>query len=344
MKKVENAFIPFLEQPEEFADLFNGFVFGGRQVILPENLSPLPESERSLIQSKNGTVETVVRFRDIARKAKIGTVPVLLVCAVEHQNHLDYSMPHRVMMYEGMEYDRQITRIQNKHRGKNDLPQEYFIGKMLPEDRITPVITIVVYSGEKEWEGARCLYDLMELEGFPETVKAFINNWSLNLISLNDPIDSSRYQSDLRLLFDLASRRQDEEAMDKYIHAHNEFKNLSTYTTYMLSQYLNINIEPEQYTDEMKGGVNMCKAIEDMKETARTKGLAQGRELGLEQGRELGLAQGLEQGRAEGEQHLLMHQIQSKYNKGKALAQIADECETTEENILSIMKEMHLAF
>ena len=348
MKKVENAFIPFLEQPEEFADLFNGFVFGGRQVILPETLSPLSESERSVLKEKDGTLKTIVRFRDIVRKAKIGSVPVLLVCAVEHQENLDYSMPHRVMLYESLEYNDQITHIQNGHRKKKDLPQEYFIGKMLPKDRITPVITIVVYSGEKEWAGARCLYDMMDLEGIPEDAMSYIGNWPLNLISLNDPIDSSKYQSDLRLLFDLATRKQDEEAMEKYIRNHKEFKSLSTYTSYMLSQYLNISIEHEQYTNATKGGINMCKAIEDMKETARTKGLEQGRKLGLIQGRELGLEQGrelgLEQGRAEGEQHLLMQLVQSKYNKGKALAQIADECETTEENILSIMKEMNLAF
>ena len=108
----------------------------------------------------------------------------------------------------------------------------------------------------------------------------------------------------------------------------------------------------------------MCKAIEDMMETARTKGVQQGIEQGMEQGIEQGLERGMKQGMEQGlergmkqgmergliqgtalgEHQLLMRLIQSKYDKGKNLRQIADECETTEENVVSIMEEMNLVF
>ncbi|MCH5267942.1 MAG: Rpn family recombination-promoting nuclease/putative transposase [Lachnospiraceae bacterium] len=341
MGKVENAFIPFLEQPEEFADLFNGFVFDGKQVILPENLSPLSESMRTIIRSKDDSFETVKRFRDIGRLAKIGTTQALLVCAVEHQDYLDYTMPQRVMLYEALEYQGQIMTIKNLNR-KKGVPSEYFISKVTLEDKLIPVITIVVYSGTADWEGACCLHDMLDLDGIPDSAIPYINNWSLNLINLNEPTDASKYQSDLRLLFELAKLKkdEDEDAMNDYIRSQEKFKNLSEYTCYMLSQFLNIKIEFNDYKDEAKGGINMCKAIEKMMETARKKGVEQG----LEQGIEQGLEQGIEQGRVLGEHRYLMRLVQSKYNKGKNLSQIADECETTEENILSVMEELHLAF
>ncbi|MCH5266894.1 MAG: Rpn family recombination-promoting nuclease/putative transposase [Lachnospiraceae bacterium] len=324
MGKSENAFIPFLKQAKEFADLFNGFIFGGAQVILPENLSSLSESLRSILRDKTGAFDTVVRHRDIGMMATIGTIRILLVCAVEYQTYLDYSLPHRVMEYEAMEYHEQLENIVSENRSNRKLPSKYFISGVTLEDKLIPVITIVVYSGNEKWEGARCLHDFLELDGIPEDALPYIGNWPLNMLDLNEPIDSSKYHSDLRLLFELAKRRKDKRAILDYIRKHEEFKKLGKLTCYMLSQYLNVNIEPDAYKNTDKGGINMCNAIQELMEDARLEGMEEGRTLG--------------------EHEHLMRQIQLKYDKGKNLNQIADECETTEENILSIMEEMNLAF
>ncbi|MCH5267006.1 MAG: Rpn family recombination-promoting nuclease/putative transposase [Lachnospiraceae bacterium] len=328
MGRNENAFIPFLKQAKEFADLFNGFIFGGAQVILPENLSPLPESLRSNLRDKAGAFDTVVRYRDIGMMAQIGTLRFLLVCAVEHQTYLDYSMPHRMMEYEAMEYHEQLEKITRVNKDNGKLPSKYYISGVTLEDKLIPVITIVIYSGDEKWEGARCLHDFLKLDGIPEDALPHIGNWPLNMIDLNEPIDTSKYHSDLRLLFELAKRRKDKRAVLNYIREHEEFKTLGTLTCYMLSQYLNVNIEPDDYKNTDKGGINMCNAIQELMEDARLEGIEQG----------------LAQGTALGKHEQLMSLVQLKYDKGKNLSQIADECETTEENILSIMEEMKLVF
>ena len=63
-------------------------------------------------------------------------------------------------------------------------------------------------------------------------------------------------------------------------------------------------------------------------------------ENGLEKGLEKGLAQGRAQGRAQGEEETLLTQISKKLAKGKSVAQIADECEETEERIRELMKKL----
>ena len=44
----------WMSNPERFADLFNGMVFEGEQVIRPEELEPVDGEEDILLTDKNG--------------------------------------------------------------------------------------------------------------------------------------------------------------------------------------------------------------------------------------------------------------------------------------------------
>ena len=60
----------------------------------------------------------------------------------------------------------------------------------------------------------------------------------------------------------------------------------------------------------------------------------------MEQGREQGLEQGREQGRKQGREQTLLALIKKKIDKGKSLAQIADELEETQEVILPLYRQL----
>lgn len=88
---------------------------------------------------------------------------------------------------------------------------------------------------------------------------------------------------------------------------------------------------------DVKEEVNiMCNLGEGIEEEALERGREQGLEQGLEQGREQGLEQGLEQGR----EQTLLALIKKKIDKGKSLAQIADELEETQEVILPLYRQL----
>ena len=73
------------------------------------------------------------------------------------------------------------------------------------------------------------------------------------------------------------------------------------------------------------------------KEVETMCNLSQGiKEDALAEGREVGIAEGREAGREEN----LLELISKKLAKGKALSQIADECEETEERIRELMKKL----
>ena len=141
--------------------------------------------------------------------------------------------------------------------------------------------------------------------------------------SLHIRLTHGRFQTDLRLLFDLAGCKQSKDALDDYIHSHQELRELNPITYRMLAQYLDFDIEQGATTQDSEGGINMCKAIDDMREDARLAGL--------------------EQGRDEGGHNHLIRLIRKKLEKGKAPAQIALECEETEETICAILAKLQSA-
>ena len=65
MGKGNAAVKQWLGNPRRFADLFNGIVFQGKQVILPEDLHPATGETDILVSDKNKKAKEVQRYRDI---------------------------------------------------------------------------------------------------------------------------------------------------------------------------------------------------------------------------------------------------------------------------------------
>ena len=60
----------WIERPDRFADLFNGYVFQGEQVILPEELELVSGESDILLTDKEGKVREIARHRDIIMRWK----------------------------------------------------------------------------------------------------------------------------------------------------------------------------------------------------------------------------------------------------------------------------------
>ena len=66
----------------------------------------------------------------------------------------------------------------------------------LDTDKFLPVITLVLYYGEKDWDGPRSLYDMLVI---PERIKHFVGNYPINIIQMkdNDLLFHNQYNVDL---------------------------------------------------------------------------------------------------------------------------------------------------
>ena len=109
------------------------------------------------------------------------TAYVLL--GIENQTDVNYAMPVRNMLYDALQYVRQVSRIADVHRSqkgkaehKNATGAE-FISGFHKNDKLIPVITLVLFFNADEWDGPRSLMDMMEITN--PTVRRLVGDYPI---------------------------------------------------------------------------------------------------------------------------------------------------------------------
>lgn len=165
---------------EQFADFFNAVLYEGKQVIKPDELEDM-DTEESYVSENKKYVESVLASRDNIKIRKKSTKHDVDLCilGMESQEHIHYAMPMRVMGYDYGSYKKQYDSNAVKYKIAKGLSDDEFISKMKRTDKFIPIITIVIYYGEKAWDGAVSLQGMLDI---PEDMKAFINDYKMNLV------------------------------------------------------------------------------------------------------------------------------------------------------------------
>ena len=114
MGKADIAVKNWLSDRERFADLFNGTVFGGRQVVLPEELEDMDRETDIIITDKEQKERGVQRFRDLVKLWNRDIFLVVLACEIQDKKH--YAMPVRNMLQDSLSYMDQIRGLWRRRR------------------------------------------------------------------------------------------------------------------------------------------------------------------------------------------------------------------------------------
>ena len=167
-----------------FADLCNNILYGGREVILPENLKERDTTEVLTALGLDKKTIAMQKLRDIFKNASIkytGKSYVVLI-GVENQSDIHYAIPVKNMFYDVMAYGNQVKETAKKHRKEKDTAtSDEFLSGFTKEDKLIPVITITVYLGTKEWDGPRRLSDMFG--DVDEELLPFIPDYRINLLA-----------------------------------------------------------------------------------------------------------------------------------------------------------------
>ena len=118
MGKSDTALVTWFGNKTRFADLYNGSVFQGEQVVEAEQLEAERTSTKELVEGREGILRDVERNRDIVMKWNDGMNLVLLAC--ENQDKIHYAMPVRTMLYDGLSYAEQIHELRTKNKVKKN--------------------------------------------------------------------------------------------------------------------------------------------------------------------------------------------------------------------------------
>jgi hypothetical protein len=210
---------------EVFADIVNALLFEGRPVVDPGSLEDAQTSSfyksEDNIRSLERDVSKYVKGLAEIRIAKIGN---------ENQTNYDPQLPLRVIGYDGADYRSQYG---------SDCPY--------------PVITLVLYFGERSWGKNRSLHDVLNI---PDEMKPYVNDYKLNLFEIAYLTDEqiNRFHSDFRVIADLIAHRR----TDPYYHPRGgpdfvhgeEVRHLMSFITGD-RRYLEEDIPPERRSNNM---------------------------------------------------------------------------------------------
>ena len=284
MGKADVAVNRWLEDNERFASLCNGVVFGGQQVIKPEELENLDRETDILLADKGGKTKGMERRRDIIKRWKKGADLAILAC--ESQDKIHYAMPVRCMLYDGVTYTDQIRELRRRY-GKNrkekesqSLTAEEYLSGFRKDDVIYPVITLVFYYNEKKWDGAVDLYGMFADDGDREITDALrkcIPNYRMNLIDAGhmEEVYLKKFSEDLQQVLGMLKYRKQKRELQKYIQKNEAyFSSVDVETYQALCSFLNMEKglkEVEALQKEEK--INMCQAMEEWYQDAVEEGI-----------------------------------------------------------------------
>ena len=269
MGKPDVAVKNWLSHKERFADLFNGCVFGGKQVVLPEELTIMNIESDIIARDKSDKRKDIAvqRFRDIVMRWKNNTVLMLLAC--ESQDKVHYAMPVKNMLYDSLSYTNQMKDIWN---GLNDeerrqINEEEFFSRFRKEDKLYPVITLVFYYGTKEWDGSIELYDMFQFDSSAdkELLKNYVPNYRINLVEPAKIEELSLFKTDLHMIFGVLKCRQDKKKIIEYMDSNRDyFNSVDIETAQAMAEMLHYRKVMELVQDDREEACNMCKALEDL--------------------------------------------------------------------------------
>lgn len=261
----------YMRENAIFADAFNYMIYGGRRVIDPNSLKELDTTEIALPFGDDKTDEAVQKYRDILKSAVIkeDKDAAYVLLGIENQTDIHYAMPVRNLIYDALQYGKQVSDVSAKHRkesGNGHNRGEYLSG-FYKEDRLTPVITLVVHFGADAWDGPLSLHEMMSVDK-PEIMQ-MVPDYRIQLIdpARMKPEDLMKFETSLREVMGYIKYSKDKEGMKTYM-AGNSRTMLERTAAQVIKAITNTPIEIPEGLEE----VNVCEAIEEMMKDSKAEG------------------------------------------------------------------------
>ncbi len=276
-----------LHDTEEFSRLFNMALFGGEDVVRSELLQDantvvaLSDDAKGYggKRRRKKCVKGALSIRDILRKVQImkdGCATYMLL-GVENQAAIDYGMVPRLLNYNVRNHILEGRDLGHKGKEGDARP---FISRMGPDDRLTPVVSVVVYYGDKPWDGATELSELFcdlpkEIE---EAIKPYLPSYKIKVISAQcTDSELDMLGPGLRSVLYYVRYAHDASGLQEMLEKHTELRTPPPLAARLISCLMGIDFN----FDDKKENVDMWTVVEQLKEIGRVEGKAEGRAEGM---------------------------------------------------------------
>ena len=278
--------VKYLKDNNIFADVFNYYMYNGEQVIKPDMLHEKDPKEITLLQGKNGKQISDTKYRDLLKYVtakSVGNIAYLIL-GIEAQDKMHFAMPVRNMLYDSKNYDNQVEIIAKGHKQNiidktersTDVSSDEYLSGFYSTDKLTPVITLVIYFGSEKWTAPTSIHEMLNIDD-PKILQ-YVPDYKINLItpeSIPDE-DFDKFQTEIRQVLKLIKHSKDKNDISETVKGKG-YEKVSKDTANLLSAILEMDLK----IDESEESVNMCKAVEEMKADAEAEGIAKGMAKGM---------------------------------------------------------------
>lgn len=271
-----------------FADAFNYLIYDGQTVIKASDLHEVDTAEIALpfgpqtekdSKSRSKYEYAVQKYRDILKRTVVmhNDKASYILLGIENQTEIHYAMPVRNMLYDAMQYSRQVSEIAANHRKNRPSHDKCTNGEYLSgfykDDKIIPVITLVIHFGTGKWDGPLSLSDMMNIKN--SELAAYVQDYKIHLIDPADinEKDLNKFSTNLREVIACIKYAGNKESMRSFITYNQHMmldKNAARVINAVTGTSINISDEKEE--------IDMCEAwkgiMEDCREEGKVKALA----------------------------------------------------------------------
>ncbi|MCD8221449.1 MAG: hypothetical protein LUD07_04510 [Clostridiales bacterium] len=264
----------YMQRNEIFADAFNYYVYGGRQVIDPNSLEELDTREIGVPYGSAEDVEQPVqRIRDVIKSviAMTNKKAAFLVLAVENQGNVHYAMAVKDMVYDALQYAKQVEKAIASHKKAGDYKgadsDEYLSGFM-KDDKLMPVATLVIYFGPKAWDGPMSIHEMFEYDD--EEMLAIVPDYKINLIAPEalSNVDFDKFNTSLKEVLTFIKYSGDADKLEDAVNSDEGFQHLGRTEVDVLNACVNASLTMGESEVEL----NVCQAIQTLNQRAEEKG------------------------------------------------------------------------
>ena len=285
----------FMADSRIFADAFNFLIHGGEQVIDPGSLRPLDTAATGVLFGTDGTEAPVQKYRDELKYliSMEDDSAVYLLLGIENQSSVNYAMPVKNMVYDALQYAAQVEKTAKVHRtertlrktagqmsGEHPAPHRPNAGEYLSGfykgDRLIPVITLVVFFSAGKWDGPRSIHEMFAVTD--PGILSFVSDYRINLIAPEEMgrEDFDRFATNLREVLLFIRYSEDKQKLRALVAEDERFRSVERDAVRVIETVTGSGL----IINEKDEVVDVCRAIEEIKEEGRVEGRTEGRTAG----------------------------------------------------------------
>ncbi len=289
MGKIDTITKEYMGNPVVFADAFNQLLYHGDQKIDPARLTELDTTEIVIPYGASGASVPEQKYRDVLKLLYAMTDGRTAYCimGIENQTEIHYALPVKNGVYDFLQLSHQVGEAANAHRQamkeskskQVDNPPEKeaptdgeFLSGFWKTDRLIPVITLAIYFGSDSWDAPLSLKEMYS--DVDDAILSHAPDYHVNLIAPKEMSDDeiNEFHSTLREVMLYIKYSKDKETLDRVVRENLKFQSIER----QAAEVINIVTGSKLKYPEGKGAVNMCLAIQQMREESELTGQIKG--------------------------------------------------------------------